>query len=567
MTTPSYPEWVQTDSERRLHDDFRVFVWFLWRHLKLPDPTPRQYEIAQYLAKGPRRRMIQAFRGCGKTWLTCAYALWRLYRNPNERVKIVSANEDKAIENAVFIRRLIDEVEQLRFLRPRGGQRDSVLAFDVGPADANPTPSVSCVGITGQLTGGRATILISDDVEVPKNSMTEKMREHLAELVKEYDALVVPEGFDIVFLGTPQTEQSIYNQVRKRGYDRRVWPVRYPSPQQAAKYDGDLAPEIAAAIVQHGEKLVGRSVESTRFTDLDLAERELSYGRSGFALQFMLDTSLSDAERYPLKTSDLLCLDLDSQEVHAKLTWTSDPRNAFTDIDNLGFTGDRLYRPMHVSGTMLPYQSRIMVIDPSGRGKDETAYVVLHQLNGMLFIVDVGGFQGGYEPATLQAIADKAKQHSLHRILIESNFGDGMFSELLRPYLVSTYPCTIEEVRATAQKEVRIIEDLEPVLNQHRLVIDATAARRDSGDGVNSLLYQLTHITRDRNSLRHDDRVDALAHGVRYFRNRMAQDSERAEEQHLDRARQEQLRDFLKTAGGRAPAKPNFGQTNRGLRR
>jgi hypothetical protein len=72
-------------------------------------------------------------------------------------------------ENAVFIRRLIDEVPQLHFLRLRtgGGVRDSVLAFDVGPPDAAPAPSVSAVGITGRLTGGRATLLVADVIEVP----------------------------------------------------------------------------------------------------------------------------------------------------------------------------------------------------------------------------------------------------------------------------------------------------------------------------------------------------------------------------------------------------------------
>src|ERR1700722_19296132 len=149
-----YPEWVVTDSEKKLHDDFVFFVTMLWKHLRLPAPTKRQRAMARYLQTGPRRRMLQAWRGAAKTWLTCAYALWRLYRNPQERIKIVSANEDKAIENATFIRRLIDEVPELQFLRPRQGQRDSVLAFDVGPSLAAVTPSVSAVGITGQLTGG-----------------------------------------------------------------------------------------------------------------------------------------------------------------------------------------------------------------------------------------------------------------------------------------------------------------------------------------------------------------------------------------------------------------------------
>ena len=43
-----------------------------------------------------------------------------------------------------------------------------------------------------------------------------------------------------------------------------------------------------------------------RFDSSDLLEREASMGRSNFMLQFMLDTSLSDAEKFPLKMADLV---------------------------------------------------------------------------------------------------------------------------------------------------------------------------------------------------------------------------------------------------------------------
>jgi hypothetical protein len=553
VTDKTYPEWIRTESEKKLHDDFRYFLWFIWRHLKLPSPTKRQLAIAHFVATGNRRRMVQAWRGAAKTWITCAYALWRLYRNPNERVKIVSANEDKALENAVFIKRLISEIEELKFLRSRSGQRDATTAFDVGPADAHPTPSVSCVGITGQLTGGRATILISDDVEVPKNSLTETMRERLAELIKEYDALVVPEGFDIIYLGTPQTEQSIYKKVRERGYECRVWPVRYP--KDVNKYDGALAPDILREL-EADPSLVGKSTEPTRFSDLDLAEREGSYGRSGFALQFMLDTSLSDSDRYPLKQSDLIVTDVDNDTAPIKHVWSSDARMRLEDIVNLGFSGDRMYRPMHTSEIFKDYEGRLLVVDPSGRGGDETAWVVVFQLEGTLFLKAWGGFRTGYDDATLDGLAEVAKKYKVSNVLIESNFGDGMFMKLLEPVMAKTYPVTMEEIRATGQKERRIIEDLEPVLNQHRLVIDATAVRQDTsaagGDEKEqkySLLYQLTRITKDRNCLRHDDRLDALAHAVRWFRDALARDSHKAEAEHRDKELSDMIDKFHERFG------------------
>lgn len=562
--TPEYPEWVQTESEKRLHDDFRVFLFLILNHLQLK-PTPRQYEIAQWLQHGPRRRMVQGFRGLGKSWITAAFVLWRLYRNPNERILVVSANEYKATEFATFTRRLIDEVEQLRFLRPKDGQRDSVLAFDVGPSEAHQAPSVRAAGITGGITGGRASLIVADDVENPKNSLTEVMREKLAESIKEFDAILMPGG-EVVYLGTPQTEQSIYRLLAERGYQIRVWPARYPTPEKIGAYDGTLAPTIREELAAN-PALVGKATEPTRFDDLDLAEREASYGRSGFALQFMLDTSLSDAERYPLKTADLVCLDVDHEVAPGKIVWTSDPRNAIADIDNLGFTGDRLYRPMHAAETLLPYTGRLMVIDPSGRGVNETAYVVLYHMGGMLFLKDWGGFLEGYSDATLGGLAEVAKAHKVNTVLIESNMGDGMFSALLKPHLTRIYPVTTEEVRATGQKERRIIEDLEPVLNQHRLVVDTSAAKRDVKAGKNSLFYQLTHITKDRGSLQQDDRLDALAHGVRWFRSLLQRDAQSAEDLHLAKLKAEQMAEFRKSwFGGRGPQKPRFTSTNRGVR-
>jgi hypothetical protein len=558
-----YPEWVVTESEQRLHDDFRAFLWLVWRHLKLPPPTRRQLAIARYAQYGPVRRMIQAWRGAAKTYITCAYALWRLYRNPNERIKIVSANELKAAENATFMRRLIEEMPELKFLRPRGGQRDAVMAFDVGPSDAAPTPSVSCVGITGQLTGGRATILISDDVEVPKNSFTETMREKLAELVKEYDALVVPEGFDIIVLGTPQTEQSIYNTMRQRGYDCRIWPIRYPTGDQLAKYGGALADDIVEDLVLDGS-LAGTSTEPTRFTEADLLGREASYGRSGFALQFMLDTSLSDALRYPLKLSDFIVMDIAPDQGPVRVEYTSDPRNAITDLQNPGFAGDRFHRPLHISDERAPWAGTVLVIDPSGRGADETAFAVLSQLHGKLYLRAVGGFTDGYSDDTLKALALVALDHKVTMIQVESQYGDGMFTKLFEPVLASIYACVVEEYKVTGQKEKRIIEDLEPVLNQHRLVVDPAVIRTDlaTPEPKYSLFYQLTHLTAERGSLRHDDRLEVVARACRYFRDLLAQDSAKAEAQHHSKLRDKEFAEFM--ARAKRPVRP---QTFTGMTR
>ena len=560
-----YPEWVIQRSHKRMHDDFRLFLFYIWKELKLPPPTEVQNDIAVYLQGGPRRRIIQAFRGVGKSWITAAYVLWLLYRDPQHKIMVVSASKERADAFSIFVKRLIEELDLLRFLEPRANQRSSNIAFDVGPAAPDQSPSVKSVGITGQLTGSRADTIVADDIEIPKNSATEAQREKLGELVKEFDAVLKPDG-EIVYLGTPQVAQSLYSRdnLQSRGYQCRVWPAQYTDgidEDGNDTYGGTLAPLILDALLADGS-LAGMTTEPSRFSDIDLSERQASYGRSGFALQFMLDTSLNDANRYPLKLRDLIVMDCDKDVAPVQLTWASGAQQVIEDLPPVGLNGDRYHAPMYISKDhFLPYQGKVMFIDPSGRGKDKTAYVVVKMLKGMLYVTAWGGLTGGYDDETLETLAEIAKAQEVNEIHIEANWGDGMFTSLFSPVLNRIYPCTVEEYKVTGQKEVRIIDKLEPALNQHRVVMDRSVIEEDyrvaTDDPKFSGAYQLTHLTRDRQSLRHDDMVDVLAEAVGYYTSMIDNKVKEAEKQHEAKLQDEALRKFLKRARATGPFKKN----------
>ena len=540
--------------------DFRNFLFLVWEYLwkagaitaPKPDPTPIQYDIAHYLQHGPRRKVIEAFRGVGKSWITSAYVCWRLLLNPNLNFLVVSASKDRADQFSTFTKRLIYELPILHHLRPRDGQRMSNIMFDVGPAGISHAPSVKSVGITGQLTGSRADEIIADDVESLNNSLTQTMRDQLSERIKEFDAIIKPGG-RITFLGTPQTEMSIYNQLPERGYEIRVWPARIP--ENPDKYNGRLAPSILDMIARGAKARI--PTDPQRFSDSDLLEREASYGRSGFALQFMLDTSLSDADKYPLKLSDLIVMPLDTRMAPVKIVWSSSPDYVINDVPCVGMSGDRFYRPMWTAPEMAEYTGSVMFIDPSGRGSDETAYAVVKMLHGWLFLVDSGGFIGGYNDDTLKALALAAARNQVNVVQVEPNFGDGMFLELLKPWMQRIHPCRLEEAdRASTQKERRIIDTLEPVLNQHRLVVDQRLIKKDFETASNpkySLFYQLTRITREKGALIHDDRLDALAGAVRYWTLQMGRDTEKAAQEHKEKLLEAELKKFMRTVLGQVP--------------
>jgi len=538
---------------------FKNFAWYIWQELGLPPPTPIQYDIADFLQSGPRRRVIMAYRGVGKSWLTAAYACWLLWKDPQHKIMVVSASKERADGFSIFVKRLIETMPELNHLKPRPEQRTSNLAFDVGPATPDQTPSVRSIGVTGQMTGGRADTVIADDIEVPKNSMTVIQRETLAERVKEFDAILKPGG-EIIYLGTPQTEESLYNKLPERGYRIRIWPARYPKDSKHRAVYGDrLAPLIADAW-DANPKLAWQNCEAIRFTDDDLMEREASYGRSGFMLQFMLDASLADSERYPLKLSDLIVMDVDREVAPIRVVYSSGPEYIVPDLPSVGFTGDRLYRPMYVASEMETYTGKVMAIDPSGRGGDETGYAVIGMLRGMMHCRRAGATKGGYDDETLETLAHIARAEQVNTILVESNFGDGMFLTMLSGVLARIYPCSVEEVKHYGtSKEHRIIDALEPVLNQHRLVMDATVLRTDQkSDQRYQLFYQLTRITRDRGALRHDDRLEALAMAVKFWADQLARDVSKEEDRYQEALLDQQYQDFIQSVLGRRPIPDNY---------
>jgi hypothetical protein len=516
--------------------DFRNFLYMVWKHLNLPQPTPIQYDIAEYLQNGPRREVIEAFRGVGKSYITSAFVVHQLLLDPEIKVLVVSASKNRSDDFSTFTQRLINDMPVLQHLRPRDEQRNSKISFDVGPAGPSHSPSVKSVGITGQLSGSRADIIVADDIEIPNNSATQMMREKLAEAVKEFDAVLKPDG-RIIYLGTPQTEMSLYEELPSRGYDARIWPARYPSEAVRSRYSGRLAPLVTDLLDRDTEGLTGLPTDPKRFTDDDLLERELSYGRSGFSLQFMLDTSLSDGDRYPLKLSDLIVMPLDNDKAPEKIIWGRNPQYEIKELPNLGLAGDKYYGPSDTVGSYLDYTGSVMAVDPSGRGADETAYAVVKMLSGQLFVTDAGGVKGGYSNEALQALAVVAKRNKVNEIIVESNFGDGMFTELFKPVLYKVHDVTVGEVRHSKQKEHRIIDTLEPVMNQHRLVFDPKVIERDwqSVQGYSqekapkyTLAYQMTRITNLRGALAHDDRLDALSMAVSYWTEQMAASADKA---------------------------------------
>ena len=512
-----------------LQDDFKLFLQALWGQLDLPTPTRAQYAIADYLQHGPKRLQIQAFRGIGKSWITGAFVLWTLFKDKEKKIMIISASKERADNMSIFLQKLIIETPWLKHLQPKSDDsRWSRISFDVN-CSPHQAPSVKSVGITGQLTGSRADLMILDDIEVPGNSMTEMMREKLLQLCTEAESILTPKDDSrIMYLGTPQTVFTVYRKLAERNYRPFVWPARFP--RSLSNYEGLIAPQLQEDIDQGADKW--DVTDPDRFNDEDLIEREAAMGRSNFMLQFMLDTSLSDAEKFPLKMADLIVTSVNPDTAPDSIVWCSDPRNCIKDLPTVGLPGDYFYSPMQLQGEWLPYQETICSVDPSGRGTDETAAAFISQRNGFLYLHEMRAYRDGYSDNTLLDILRGCRKFNVTKLVIETNFGDGIVAELFKKHLLQTKQgIDVEEIRATVRKEQRIIDTLEPVLNQHRLVVDRSVIDWDYNSNKDAapesrllymLFYQMSRMCREKGAVKHDDRLDCLSQGIQYFTDAMS---------------------------------------------
>ena len=512
-----------------LQSDFKLFLQALWDQLDLPSPTRAQYSIADYIQHGPKRLQIQAFRGVGKSWITGAFVLWTLFNDPEKKIMIISASKERADNMSIFLQKLIIETPWLKHLQPKSDDsRWSRISFDVN-CSPHQAPSVKSVGITGQLTGSRADLMILDDIEVPGNSMTEMMREKLLQLCTEAESILTPKDDSrIMYLGTPQTVFTVYRKLAERNYRPFVWPARFP--RSLSNYEGLIAPQLQEDIDQGADKW--DVTDPDRFNDEDLIEREAAMGRSNFMLQFMLDTSLSDAEKFPLKMADLIVTSVNPDTAPDSIVWCSDPRNCIKDLPTVGLPGDYFYSPMQLQGEWLPYQETICSVDPSGRGTDETAAAFISQRNGFLYLHEMRAYRDGYSDNTLLDILRGCKKFNVTKLVIETNFGDGIVAELFKKHLLQTKQgIDVEEIRATVRKEQRIIDTLEPVLNQHRLVVDRSVVDWDYNSNKDAapesrllymLFYQMSRMCREKGAVKHDDRLDCLSQGIQYFTDAMS---------------------------------------------
>lgn len=519
--------------------------------------TNMQEDIADFMQNGPRLRMVMAQRGEAKSTLAALYAVWSFMQKPTTRVLIVSGGEKQASEVATLVVRLIMRWEILEYMRPDRAAGDKTSAtdgFDIHYALRgliDKSPSVTCVGITAQLQGKRADLLIPDDIETTKNGLTMTQRAHLLVLSKEFSS-ICSDGH-ILYLGTPQTKDSIYNTLPGRGFQVRIWPGRYPNAEECEKYGERLAPYIAAAVkadpsLQTGGGIDGKRgkpADPERYGESALVEKELDQGPEGFQLQYMLDTTLADAMRQQLKLSDLIVANFGWQNVPEVIAYRADPALLVPLPANFPVTQTRMYYAANAACAYRPLTDRMMYIDPAGGGADEMGVAISGALGPYIHLLRALGLRGGFTQYNIDRILTLIEEYELKLVQVETNMGHGLFELNLRGEFEKAIASgrtwfrdvVITSEYSTGQKEKRIIDSIVSSAQRHRIVVHQEVFEDDAKCGeahamdkrtMYSMFAQWANITTDRNSLAHDDRLEAAAGAIRWHKVRVAEDEDDA---------------------------------------
>ena len=523
-----------------------------------PKLNRTQKDILAFLLFGGKFLGIQASRGMTKTVMAAIFCCFCLIHMPDYRIIVFSQNGKRAKEIAGWVVKIFQTLEILEVMLPDtyAGDRSSVESFDIHWLfrGADKSPSVTCYSIESGAQGARADLILADDIESLQNSRTTQGREWLLEQSLEFES--INQYGRIIYLGTPQSVESIYNTLPGRGYIMRIWPGRYPTKEQMEFYGDRLAPMFRKDIESNPELQTGGGIDGKlgkpttpeMYDEPTLQDKELKQGIAKFMLQFMVNTGMADRDRYKLKLENLTVINFNSEQAPVMPVWNSDVRSIWQNAPRFGTRPqDKFYFAMNQTYETRKFDLTVMFIDPSGGGaksQDEMGFAITKLLGTYVYLYKVGGVQGGYREDELLKLVVAAKQAKVDIVYVEKNFGNGAHFAMLKPLFEKHYPeCRLEEINSTGQKELRIIDTLEPLLGQHRLIVSQQVVMEDyqliqhypaEVKMTYSLFYQMGHITSDRNSLRHDDRLDALAGAVAQIIQYIDYDQARAEKERTD---------------------------------
>ncbi|MCB1531724.1 MAG: phage terminase large subunit [Alphaproteobacteria bacterium] len=450
--------------------DFKLFL-SLWNQRQGQSTPDIHFRIANWLEhawiSGDKNLLLMAFRSSGKSTLVGLFAAWILYRNSDLRILVLAADVALAKKMVRTVKRLIERHPLTAHMKPDKPDQWASDRFSVKRMMERRDPSMMAAGVTSNITGSRADIIICDDVEVPNTCDTAEKREALRERLAELSYVGEDQSALQLYVGTPHSYYTIYargprvevgeDKAFLHGYKRleiplldergeSIWPERF-----------------GAAMIEQMKRQSGPNKFNSQMM---LRPVNIAQGRLDPALLRIYDHELD-------YTKELNMLFLGQTKLVCASAWWDPAFGAAS--------GDR----------------SVLAIVYS----DEEGRCYLHSVN---YIKISGADETDEATQQCREIVRLAKQHYLPSLTVEIN-GIGKFlPSILRNEMARTHvPCRVQEVANTRPKDIRILEAFDAVMAARRLYIHRAVSR-------GAFMTEMQEW-RPGTSRGHDDGLDAVA--------------------------------------------------------
>lgn len=427
------------NSQSTKHDitiaDFKLFV-VIWNQrlgLRTPDIHLKMAEWLEWnWQQGNTRLLMMAFRSAGKSTIVGLFAAWLLYRKPELRILVLAADHTLATKMVRNVKRILERHALTENLKPKKADQWASDRFTVVRMIELRDPSMLAKGITANITGSRADIVICDDVEVPNTCDSPEKRKELRERLGEMEYVLVPGGTQL-YVGTPHHYHTIYTNE-----------PRHELGEEGVFLEGFKRLQIPVL----NEK--GESAWIERYSKEDIKRMKRASGPNKFASQMMLEPrNIAEGRLNPklLKTYP------------EELDYTKELQTLFIGDTKL-VSSSAYWDPAF--GSAKGDRSVLAIVYSDAVGN--------HYLHHVRYI-DVDE-RSDVDEATQQCeiVAQIAKAHYLPSLIVETN-GIGKFlPNMLRNALANAHaPCAIKELHQSKNKDERILDAFDAVLAARRL--------------------------------------------------------------------------------------------------
>lgn len=186
--------------------------------LSLAD-KPFHQEWYDYANVQRRFLLLAPRRHAKSTCLSVNYVLWRIIKNPNIRILLVSNTDLQARGFVRVIKQLIEQYYP-SFI-PNGREKWAETAIAIKRDQILRDPTLSAVGVNGPIISRRLDLIVCDDCVDPENAASEQLREKVYDwFYKTLIPALEPNG-QIIIIGTPFGPDDLYARLQM---DK--WPFR-----------------------------------------------------------------------------------------------------------------------------------------------------------------------------------------------------------------------------------------------------------------------------------------------------------------------------------------------------